>query len=401
MIQHPARAQLINNASDFESLLKNENKGIRCLSLCVLLKICKEDKLVTLLEKTFDQFKDMPDSIKIDIIESCKDLCAKFPKKMSEIMSFMWKCLRQRGEATFKEKVIEVMDELVRKTNSYYDLLFEFFCEYIEDPFSPQLTLKIIDILISHCGKVTNPRKYLRFLINRLHLDEAAIRTATIGCLGEMALTIDDLKDDVLNIIEAFCHDLEDEVRARAHYYKMILSGKYEDPKDYLLSATQLNLIQETFQVSFLLKKNRVGHSEDEAALEELLALPTNLESKRYDARQVESVTPEAKSQNPRATAPVYSSENFDPKMKEFFSTHDDFECFGELLISCKPQKIADEDSEYFTTLRKHIFEECVVLEFKINNKDEDHVINFLLRTLLMPLSSLKLQKSRSKFVIS
>lgn len=190
MIQNPARTSLITNTGDIELLLSNDNNGIKSLAICILLKVCKKDKVKSLLDKIFFLFESIPDAIKIEILNSCKDLSRKYPESSSEVLSFLWRSLRERGEFDFKSEVIEVMDYIIKTTKAHYGMVYEFYCEYIEDPYSPELVLKILDKLKLYVDKIDNPNRYLRYILNRLHLDGSNIRAASISCLGEMALKV-------------------------------------------------------------------------------------------------------------------------------------------------------------------------------------------------------------------
>ena len=106
--------------------------------------------------------------------------------------------------------------------------MYEYYCEYIEDPYNSDLVLKILDRLKLYVEKISNPNRYLRYILNRLHLDGTNIRAASISCLGEMALIVNTLKEEVKSIIHSFLHDLDQEVRDRAFYYNKILCGDEE-----------------------------------------------------------------------------------------------------------------------------------------------------------------------------
>lgn len=167
----------------------------------------------------------MPDRIKINVLDNVHRLLSRFPEKIEDITTFYWRCLRDKGEFDFKKRVIQFMEDLMRRNSDQSDRVFELFAEYIEDPFKPKLVYQIYDIMKDFIREVSNPQKYLRYILNRLHLDGPEIRASSISCLGEIAVQMDELKDQVTSIIQQFTDDLDEEVRDRVYYYLKVLEG--------------------------------------------------------------------------------------------------------------------------------------------------------------------------------
>jgi len=55
----------------------------------------------------------------------------------------------------------------------------------------------------------------LKYLINRLALDEIEVRAATVTCLGQIAIQRKDLQDDIQLLLENIKNDISEEVRGR------------------------------------------------------------------------------------------------------------------------------------------------------------------------------------------
>ena len=239
-----------------------------------------------------------------------------------------------------------------------------------------------MDKLRIYVDKVENPNRFLRYILNRLHLDDASIRAASISCLGEMALKVDHLKDEVLSILRSFLHDLDTEVRDRAYYYNKILSGDQEFSglhKNNCFDVADLENIQ-------ALIKTRIEKS-DSQPIEDLIKIPTNLGTAKATniISQTEHGLEAARGAGQQVAAgpadggvagPItrLSGALFDPEMAQFFEEHDDFEDCGELRLSSEFVDLCDKDSEFYTQLRKHLFDGFVVLEYKIANNDDEHV---------------------------
>jgi hypothetical protein len=54
IVENPAKAVLLTNSNEIEALLSNNNKGVKALSLRILLKVSREDKIQELLERTHE-----------------------------------------------------------------------------------------------------------------------------------------------------------------------------------------------------------------------------------------------------------------------------------------------------------------------------------------------------------
>ncbi len=75
--------------------------------------------------------------------------------------------------------------------------------EFIEDCQSSQLHLQVLNILNKEAANTkSNPAKYIRFINNRLNLEEAEIRAACVGTLGKFALNFPELKNDIIEILK-------------------------------------------------------------------------------------------------------------------------------------------------------------------------------------------------------
>ena len=57
---------------------------------------------------------------------------------------------------------------------------------------------------------------------------------------------------------------------------------------------------------------------------------------------------------------------------KRFFANHESFGEFGELKKSSKVIELIGKEADYYTTVRKHMFEECLICEFKIKNNEAE-----------------------------
>jgi len=374
LVDNPARASLLTNSSEIESLLQSSNKAVKSLALGVLLKVCREDKIADLLDKTYDIFSDLPDSIKINVISSCDDISKKYPERTKEVILFLWKCLRDRGELEFKIKAIKKITKLMKRKSEFYDKVFDFFCEYIEDPFSSKLVYIILNVFSENIQHCSEPRKHLRFILNRLHLDEGKIRAAAISCLGEIGSKVPSIRKECSSIVSSYVQDTDDEVRERAFFYSHLL-----DDSPAFKNAHQ----QDTFNVEDLddiQAQIRQSMSTDQPIDFDNLILNRTKKSETKVSLKPEVVSAVSRNNmspdsSPQKGVAAFSEAKPDKAMLAFISSHEDFAGYGDLRLSRPAADISDKDSDFYVRVAKHFFDEFIVLEYIVANRDEQHVI--------------------------
>lgn len=331
MLENPAKAALLTNTSDIEGLLANGNKAVKSLALSILLKVSREDKIVELLDKTYEIFSELPDTIKIGVISACEEISRKFPEKTKDIIFFLCRCIRDRGELEFKIKAIKRVTKLMQKRREFYDKVFDFFCEYIEDPYSPKLVLIILNIFVEHVEHSSDPRKCLRFVLNRLHLDESKIRSAAITCLGEIGKKIPAVREECFEIINCYVKDIDDEVRERAFYYANLIDERPAFIQAYNEEVFQVEAL-ENIQAMIRDALNSDGPLE----LDEILS---RREPKSATGSPVRGGSEPATMVPHYAESPVRgvaSTQDGKPDrvMLAFIKDHEDFAEYGQLKLS-------------------------------------------------------------------
>jgi coatomer protein complex subunit gamma len=67
--------------------------------------------------------------------------------------------------------------------------------------------------------KSKNPSSFIRFIYNRVNLEKASIRAASVSALATFAYKIPNLKKNILLLLKKCLNDSDDEVRERAFFY--------------------------------------------------------------------------------------------------------------------------------------------------------------------------------------
>jgi len=71
--------------------------------------------------------------------------------------------------------------------------------------------------------------------------------------------------------------------------------------------------------------------------------------------------------------APVNENLN---TLRNFFRNHETFMEYDELRTTSEAKNLIEKEAEYFTTVKKHMFDDYIVLEFSVTNNSDEHDIS-------------------------
>src|SRR5271156_5002449 len=91
-------------------------------------------------------------------------------------------------------------------------------CEFIEDCEYSNLAVRILHLLGSEGPKTSKPSKYIRYIYNRVVLENAIVRAAAVTALAKFGVgqKDPDVKKSVHVLLTRCLDDTDDEVRDRA-----------------------------------------------------------------------------------------------------------------------------------------------------------------------------------------
>ena len=101
-------------------------------------------------------------------------------------------------------------------------------CEFIEDCEFTKLSVRILHLLGLEGPKTHNPTKFIRYIYNRVVLENAVVRAAAVSSLAKFGVCVEDSKVmKSVNVLLRRClDDVDDEVRDRAAMYIKVLEEK-------------------------------------------------------------------------------------------------------------------------------------------------------------------------------
>lgn len=135
---------------------------------------------------------EISDEFKVIIVEAIRSLCLKFPAKHASMLSFLSGVLRDEGGYDFKRAIVEAMFDMVKFISDCKEQALSHLCEFIEDCEFTKLSVRILNLLGLEGPKAPQPTKYIRFIYNRVVLENATVRAAAVSSLAKFGLNSND-----------------------------------------------------------------------------------------------------------------------------------------------------------------------------------------------------------------
>ena len=246
---HPAAVTACN--LDLENLITDSNRSIATLAITTLLKTGGEASVDRLMKQIASFVSEISDEFKVVVVEAIRSLGLKFPRKHGVLMSFLSSMLRDEGGLEYKASIADTIIAIIEDNPDAKEAGLTHLCEFIEDCEHTSLAVRILNLLGKEGPRTKQPTKYIRFIYNRVILENAAVRAAAVSALAHFGATCEDLLPNVLVLLQRSQMDTDDEVRDRATYFYSVLSRK----QDALNSQYILEGLQVTSNRKFTIKR--------------------------------------------------------------------------------------------------------------------------------------------------
>lgn len=215
---------------DIELLISNSNRSIATFAITTLLKTGNEASVDRLMKQISSFMSEITDEFKITIVEAIRTLCLKFPSKQAGMLTFLSGILRDEGGYEFKRAVVESMFDLIKFVPDSKEDALAHLCEFIEDCEFTKLAVRILHLIGLEGPKTAQPTKYIRYIYNRVVLENAIVRAAAVTALAKFGVGQQDpeVKSSVRVLLTRCLDDVDDEVRDRAAL-NLKLMGEEDD----------------------------------------------------------------------------------------------------------------------------------------------------------------------------
>jgi len=246
---HPAALNSCN--IEMEGLISDHNRSIATLAITTLLKTGNESSIDRLLKQIMSFMADIQDEFKVVVVESIRSLSLKFPQKHRVLMNFLSSILREEGGFEYKKSIVDCILSIVQEIPDAKDAGLAQLSEFIEDCEFTYLSSQILHILGQQGPLTSDPSKYIRYIYNRVILENATIRASAVSALAKFGSLCPGLLPHILQLLRRCLYDNDDEVRDRAAFCLSSLqkrssrdSTNYENEKPYSIASMESALFR-------------------------------------------------------------------------------------------------------------------------------------------------------------
>lgn len=422
--------------ADMEVLIADPNRSIATIAITTLLRTGSEESIERLLKQIQSFMSEIADEFKVKVVDAIHALCLKYPAKYYALMNFLGTALREEGGFEFKSAIVNTYLALMERIPEAKESCLSHLCEFIEDCEHTQLSTQILHLLGKEGPSMSAPSKYIRYIYNRLILENATVRAAAVSALARFAGSdsTPELRRSIAILLKQSLMDSDDEVRDRATFFTQTLelealNGGFvaptltEEEKVAAMLADDSagdkdGLESGTAAAEAVAEAQRVAAAapmpmEKIRATEQLLSLPcpvTNLEAEllRYmasgsteSAFNLESVPkaammvdisePGAGSRNdgsggrkggsgsgPGKAGSVAARKAAVPILVDPAAAVmgvPEFASMGRPFKTCDAVDLTEAETEYTAKVYTHLYKQHIVLEFLCDNTLEDQLL--------------------------
>jgi coatomer protein complex subunit gamma len=354
--QHPISVAKCNE--DMEALVSDPNRSIATLAITTLLKTGSEGSVDRLMKQISSFMGEIGDEFKVVVVKAIRELCIKYPAKHRVMVGFLATFLREEGGADFKKSIVDSIVELMGAIPETKEASLLHLCEFIEDCEFPELIVQILHLIGTAGPATASPARYIRFIFNRVILENALVRAAAISTLGCFGTRAPELRSSVVALLQRSLADDDDEVRDRAAVLlETFQAAKEQDELRFLLD--------EPLPMSFASLERSVkalsAHGTDRAIT--FASLPVIEEASPAPAAAA------ARASKKKAT--VSSAESFEDPASAVYAVPE-FSKLGRAFRSCPSVALTETEMEYVVSCVKHVFDDRIVLQFSVLNTIDD-----------------------------
>ncbi|MCJ1402084.1 coatomer subunit gamma [Xylographa trunciseda] len=370
---------------DIETLISNTNRSIATFAITTLLKTGNEGSVDRLMKQISGFMADITDEFKITIVEAIRTLCLKFPSKQAGMLVFLSGILRDEGGYEFKRSVVESMFDLIKFVPGSKEDALAHLCEFIEDCEFTKLAVRILHLLGVEGPKTSQPTKYIRYIYNRVVLENALVRAAAVTALAKFGVGQKDpeVKRSVTVLLTRCLDDIDDEVRDRAALNLRLMSEDDEMANRFIKNDSMFSLAtfehqlvmyvtaddKSTFSTAFDISTVPIVTHEQALAEERTKKLTT-----ATPTLKAPSTGPKKDQANGTAESAVLASVQTQ-KYNQQISAIPELKAYGNLLKSSPIVELTESETEYAVSVIKHIFKDHVVLQYEVKNTIPDTVL--------------------------
>lgn len=380
------RPQNVNVCNiDIESLINDSNRSIATYAITTLLKTGNEASVDRLMKQISGFMNDISDEFKIIVVDAIRSLCLKFPAKQASMLSFLSGVLRDEGGYEFKRAVIEAMFDMIKFVPESKQDALSYLCEFIEDCEFTKLAVRVLHLLGEEGPSTPQPTKYIRYIYNRVVLENSIVRAAAVTALSKFSVIEDEAVQESVKVLLRRClDDPDDEVRDRAAMALRLATVPIPVAKGYLApdAVPSLGVLEQQLILY-------VTGGPDAASVAFDISTVPFLTKDQVDAdnfrAKVSSTMPsigssldsgaESGAKGSRASPAGGLHEDSTQAYAAALAKIPELQVFGAVVRSSAAVALTESETEYGVTCVKHLYKAHLVLQFDIDNTLKDTVL--------------------------
>ncbi|XP_026931285.2 coatomer subunit gamma-2 [Acinonyx jubatus] len=356
-MKHPSAVTACN--LDLENLITDSNRSIATLAITTLLKTGSESSVDRLMKQISSFVSEISDEFKVVVVQAISALCQKYPRKHSVMMTFLSNMLRDDGGFEYKRAIVDCIISIVEENPEGKEAGLAHLCEFIEDCEHTVLATKILHLLGKEGPRTPVPSKYIRFIFNRVVLENEAVRAAAVSALAKFGAQNENLLPSILVLLQRCMMDTDDEVRDRATFYLNVLQQR-----------------QMSLNATYIFNGLTVSVPGMEKALHQYTLEPSE---KPFDMKSIPLAMAPVFEQKAEITLVATKPEKLAPSRQDIFQEQmaavPEFMNLGPLFKSSEPVQLTEAETEYFVRCIKHMFTDHIVFQFECTNTLNDQLL--------------------------
>ncbi|KAJ3188376.1 Coatomer subunit gamma-2 [Gaertneriomyces sp. JEL0708] len=376
---NPVAVSLCN--VDMENLISDSNRSIATFAITTLLKTGTEQSVDRLMKQISGFMNEISDEFKIIVIDAVRSLSLKFPAKQASMLNFLSNVLRDEGGYEYKRAIVEAIFDIIYHIPESKEFALSHLCEFIEDCEFTKLAVRILHLLGTEGPRASKPSKYIRYIYNRVILENSTVRAAAVGALAQFAVQLPDLKERIRTLLTRCTEDTEDEVRDRAIMYLRLmddeeLARKYVvNDVTYSWPTLERNLVTYLAQEAahtqeFDISSTPIVTKAQEAAEKSRAALAATESATTASSAGTSAAAGGASSRGPQTTV-ADAQAGYAAAMEAL----PQLAGLGPLFKSSAPVPLTEAETEYVVTCIKHVFAQHLVFQFDCRNTLNDSLL--------------------------
>jgi len=362
---------------DMEGLINDGNRSIATLAITTLLKTGSESGVERLMKQITSFMGEIADEFKIVVVDAIRAMCLKFPQKHRVLMTFLSNVLREEGGFLYKKAIVDTILVVIGKVPEAKEAGLAHLCEFIEDCEFTLLSTQILHLLGMEGPGTQDPAKYIRFIYNRVVLENATVRASAVSALAKFGIQLDYLRPSIIVLLQRCLFDNDDEVRDRATFFVALLKG-IEAGGVGIGGLNARSLLMEPLPVPLdaiegSCKEYIAEQGSDEPfTLASVTVAPEILQKERTKAAAASAAAAAEAGVVP--AAPRVPERQMEAEA-DLLSKLPQFVHLGGRFSSSKKVALSEAGTEYEVGCTKHVYANHLLLQFSINNTLEDQLL--------------------------